>query len=298
MIKPPHGIGVLYDPVLLPLLQRERDLVDYIEIIPDMYWTAGEGSYVEHDTLTGPIEELSESLPVVMHSVGLSIGTADLFDSGHVAQISRWQRRFRCAWHSDHLSFSRVGVTGHDQNAALAIPLPYDEAMLELVCERVRYVQSAIPVPFLLENTVYFFDLPEQEMTEPIFLNRLCHETGCGLLLDLRNVYTNARNHGFDACEFVSRIDPLIIAEMHIAGGDEFLGMYNDSHSGPIAEPVWTLLEHSLRHAPDVRGVTYEFHDSYYPQMQDEGVQLQLMRAREIWDNRNSSLYLCSSAHP
>jgi uncharacterized protein (UPF0276 family) len=209
MSEPPClGVGILYNPVLRRLLREEPELVDYIEIIPDMFWTLGQHdeapSYVEHDDLIEQLEDLPGRGPVILHSVGLSIGSVDLFDERHVAQIAEWQRRFKSPWHSDHLSFSRIGISGHDQNAGLAMPIPYDEALLELVIDRVRQVQSLVAAPFLLENNVYFFDLPEQEMTEPQFLNRLCHETSCGLLLDIHNVYANARNHGFDARDFVS----------------------------------------------------------------------------------------------
>jgi uncharacterized protein len=284
---PQLGIGILYNPMLTQLLRDEPDLIDFVEIIPDSFWTVEKHSfprrYVEHDTFIAPIEELAGKMPVLLHSVDLSIGSSELFDQEHVAQIARWQSRFQSPWHSDHLAFSRIGVSGHDQNAALAIPVPYDLELLDLIASRVRMVQEMVSSPFLLENNVYFFDLPEQEMTEPEFLNRLCHETGCGLLLDIHNVYANARNHGFDAREFVSRLDPSIIVELHIAGGDEFMGMYNDSHSGPVAEEVWNNLHHALRHAPGIRAVTYEFHESYYSRLQDEGVRAQLQRAREIW---------------
>lgn len=288
MTDPPClGVGILYNPVLWRLLHDEPKLVDYIEIIPDMFWTLeqqnGTPHYAEHDDLIEQLDGLPGRGPVILHSVGLSIGSVDLFDEDHVAQIAEWQRRFGSPWHSDHLSFSRIGISGHDQNAGLAMPIPYDEALLELVVERVRQVQARVAAPFLLENNVYFFDLPEQEMSEPQFLNRLCHATGCGLLLDIHNVYANARNHGFDARDFVAQIDPSIIVELHIAGGDEFQGMYTDSHAGPVPEPVWENLEHALRHAPGVRAVTYEFHDSYYRRLKDEGVRAQLTRARQVW---------------
>lgn len=281
------GVGILYNPLLFGLLRREPDLVDYIEIIPDMFWTLVDREntprYIEHDTLIEPLMELAQRMPVVLHSVGLSIGSVELFDELHVAQIANWQRRFDSPWHSDHLSFSRIGVSGHDQNAALSISIPYDQPLLDLVSSRVRKVQAAVRAPFLLENNVYFFDLPEQEMTEPEFLNRLCYETSCGLLLDVHNIYANARNHNFDSREFISQVDPGIVVEMHVAGGDEFQGMYTDSHCGPVSELVWEILECALQHAPDTRGVTYEFHDSYYQELKDEGVRAQLIRAREIW---------------
>jgi uncharacterized protein len=281
------GIGVLYNPVLFNLLREETALVDYVEIIPDMFWTLAErdgmSAYAEHADLIDQFDELAARLPVVLHSVGLSIGSVDFFDERHVAQIALWQRRFNSPWHSDHLSFNRISVSGHDRHAGLAMPIPYDSDLLDLVSARVRQVQATVPALFLLENNVYFFDLPEQEMTEPEFLNRLCRETGCRLVLDIHNVYANARNHGFDARDFVAQIDPSFITEMHIAGGSEFQGMYTDSHAGPVPEPVWQNLEHALAHAPGVSAVTYEFHHSYYRDLKDEGVRRQLIRARDAW---------------
>jgi uncharacterized protein (UPF0276 family) len=288
---PQLGVGILYNRMLTELLRDELELIDFLEIIPDSFWTLDKQSlprrYLEHDTFIEPVEKLAGRVPIVLHSVNLSIGSSELFDQEHVAQIARWQNRFQAPWHSDHLSFSRIGVSGHDQNTALAIPVPYDQELLELVSSRVRFVQSTVPAPFLLENNVYFFDLPDQEMTEPEFLNRLCHETGCGLLLDIHNVYANARNHGFDPREFVSRIDPSIIVELHIAGGDEFMGMYTDSHAGPVADAIWENLDHALTHASGVRAVTYEFHESYYRQLKNEGIREQLRHAREIWSRHH-----------
>jgi uncharacterized protein len=107
------------------------------------------------------------------------------------------------------------------------------------------------------------------------------------LLLDIHNVYANARNHGFDPREFVSRIDPSIIVELHIAGGDEFMGMYTDSHAGPVADAIWENLDHALTHASGVRAVTYEFHESYYRQLKNEGIREQLRHAREIWSRHH-----------
>ena len=284
---PTLGVGVLYSPLLDDLLGDSPGLVDYLEIIPDMFWTVTQTpeqtSYVENQRLVDCLARWAGNLPVLMHSVGLSIGSAELFDTEHIAQIARWQQRYGCPWHSDHLSFSRLGTVGHDHNAGLSVPMPYDEEVLELVATRAHEVVKRVSVPFLLENNVYFFDIPMQEMDEPTFLNRVCELSGCRLLLDVHNVYANARNHGFDAAEFIRRIDPGTIVEIHVAGGDDFQGMYTDSHAGPVPEAVWQLLEVALDHAPDVRAVTYEFHDSYFREMKNSGVRQQLTRAKKIW---------------
>jgi uncharacterized protein len=123
-------------------------------------------------------------------------------------------------------------------------------------------------------------------MTEPEFLNALVRDGGCALLLDLHNLYTNALNHGFDASAFLSELDLDAVVEVHVAGGGEFAGVYTDSHSGPCPEQVWKLLEEIIPNTPNLKGVTFEFHDSYFPRLGADGVRDQLARARSIWSRR------------
>jgi uncharacterized protein len=286
---PRYGVGILYNAALPEFLQESYHLLDHLAIIPDRFWTdEGEGTGDRYTEIEQPIQildRLAEKLPIVGHSVGLSIGSAELFDTEHVEQVARWQQRYGFAWHSDHLSFLRVkGLDAHSDLAGLPIAVPYDTEVLDLLAERVEYVQKRIPTPFLLENNVYYVDLPEQEMREPEFLNRLMHRTGCGLLLDIHNVHVNAVNHGFDAREFIHEIDLTRVVEVHIAGGSDLAGMYSDSHSGPVAGPVWHLLDDVVRHAPNLCAVTFEFDDSYFPGMGAEGVVAELRKAREVWE--------------
>jgi uncharacterized protein (UPF0276 family) len=124
-------------------------------------------------------------------------------------------------------------------------------------------------------------------MSEPEFLNRLSHESGCGILLDLHNLYVNARNHGVSPEIFLADLDLRQVVEIHLAGGDELLGFYTDSHAGPVAPPVWDLLRDTLRAAPGVRAVTFEFHESSYPLLKIDGIRLELARARRIWEQYN-----------
>ena len=193
---------------------------------------------------------------------------------------------FDFPWHSDHLAFNLAEHGVDELNAGVTLPLPRDRATLESLAPRVAEVRRRLPVPFLLENNVYYVDLPEQEMSEPEFLNRLTGETGCGLLLDVHNVYTNAVNHGFDPHAFVDQLDLGRVVEVHVAGGNEFAGMYTDSHAGPCPEPVWELLGRVVAGAPRLAGVTFEFHASYYPLLGPDGIRRQLDRAREVWAAR------------
>ena len=169
------------------------------------------------------------------------------------------------------------------------MPVPYDYEVLDLVAGRIETVRREVSAPFLLENSVAFIEVPEQDMTEPEFLNGVASRTGCGLLLDVHNVYVNARNHGFDALGFVQELDLDHVGEIHIAGGSELAGMYTDSHAGPCPEPVWELLEWVVPRAPNLGGITFEFHDSYYALLKEEGIAAELARARDVWSRRVST---------
>jgi uncharacterized protein (UPF0276 family) len=285
---PKLGVGLLFNPVLPAFVDAAPESFDYLEVIPDREWVDhGVNSTPRYSVLDKSLNflrRIRDQKPLVCHSVGLSIGSAALFDIGHVEQIHRMHNELAFAWSSDHLAFARVPLTDHEMHAAISLPVPYDEEVLRLLIERVNYVRSVLPCPFLLENNVYYVDAPDQEMSEPEFLNRLSSESGCGILLDLHNVYVNARNHGFSAEYFLRDLDLSRVVELHIAGGDYLLDFYTDAHAGPVAEPVWDLLEETQRSAPWVRAVTFEFHESYYPLLKSEGIRAQLDRARKLWE--------------
>lgn len=288
---PRLGVGLLYVPSLPRFLQEHVDALDYMAVVPDRFWAdEGPGTGPRFEELERQVEVLdwvAARKPVVGHSVGLSIGSAGVFDEGHVRQIAAWQARYGFPWHSDHLSFNRLpGHDAHTEPAGLAIPVPYDRDVLEMVAERVLRVREAVPVPFLLENNVYYVNLPEQEMSEPEFLNGLAERGGCGLLLDVHNVYVNSVNHGFDARAFIRALDLSRVVEVHIAGGSEMAGMYTDSHAGAVAGPVWELLDEVVARAPNLCGITFEFEDGYLPSLGADGVLRELERARRAWARR------------
>ena len=290
---PKLGVGLVYNPALPEYLRAHPGTYDYVEVIPEMFWTdRGRGKeprFVELEGWVQTLDWICGRVPVVAHNIGLSLGSADHFEADYAEHIAGWQERFGFPWHSDHLSFVRItSVEGHDHNAGLAVPVPYDYDVLEMIAERIVAVQEAVPVPFLIENNVYFIDVPDQDLSEPEFLNALTERTGCGLLLDVHNVYANARNHGFDARDFIEQLDRSRIVEIHIAGGSELAGMYTDSHAGPCPPAVWELLEWVVPSAPNLAAITFEFHDSYYPLLKAEGISAELERARDVWNGRHN----------
>lgn len=288
---PALGVGLLYNPSLPDFLREHPTAYDYVAFIPDMCWSdMGSGAvprFVELEPWVEILDWIASRKPVVAHNLGFSLGSADLFDAAYASNIAAWQARYGFCWHSDHLSFVRVrGPFAHEENAGLAVPVPYDWELLELFIERVRQVQEAVDAPFLIENNVSFVLFPEQELSEPAFLNELSAATRCGLLLDLHNLYTNSRNHGFDPYEFLDELDLAQVGEVHIAGGSELAGMYTDSHAGPCPEVVWHLLEYVVPRAEHLAAITFEFHDSYFPLLGEDGVLEQLAHARSIFQDR------------
>jgi uncharacterized protein (UPF0276 family) len=222
--------------------------------------------------------------PVVAHSIGLSIGTAARFDQGHVAQIAEWRRRYAMPWHSDHLSSMHAQHhKGMEVNVGLMMPVPCDEASLEMLVGRIEHVRSVVEVPFLLENNTNYFTVPGEEMTETEFLNALTRRSGCGLLLDLHNVYTNARNFGFDPYTFLAELDLARVGEIHLSGGMELHGFYLDAHDGPCPGALWPMLDWVLARAPNVGGVVFEVFNTNFPDMGADALAGELTKAREIW---------------
>ena len=276
---------MLFNPALAEFVVDHADHLDYLAVIPDRFWIdRGYGAADRFDATPAGEEVLgraADSLPIVLHGIGLSICSADIFDREYVDQLERWRRRYDCRWVSEHLSFSRIGA-GHEANAGVALPIPYDREMLNLLTPRVAAAREILGCPFLLENNVSYVTFDDEDFTEAQFLSELARTSGCSLLLDLHNVYTNALNHRFDAMEFLAELDLSQVVEVHVAGGSSLMGFYTDSHTGGVADPVWELLSVVAAGAPHLQGVTFEFHESSWPLLRTDGVLAQIERARSI----------------
>lgn len=283
------GVGILYNFSLNDFLRLYPAEVDYVEVIPDiMSPDKGVGAadrFAMHPVRRENFDFLAANWPLVAHYIGFSLGTAGYFDTGYLENVVRLQERYGFRWNSDHLSYTKV----HDDevpefNTCMAIPVPFDAEVLDLLSEKIRTIRAAVNTPFLIENNVYFVEIKDEDYTEGPFLKKLSEQSGCGLLLDLHNVHVNATNFGFDRKAFLDSLDLSTVQEIHIAGGNEIAGFYMDSHSGPCADEVWELLDYAVPRCANLRGVTYEFHASYFDVMGNEGILEQLNKARAICD--------------
>lgn len=282
------GAGLLYNAALPEYLAVHINNVDYIEIIPDMFWSdMGRGAnprFIDLPQWRHQLDILAAKVPLVAHNIGMSLGTAGYFDTEYIAFMKEMNKQYHFQWHSDHLGFFKLPTKGpHDHNAGIAVPVPYDNEYLEMIADKIDFITSQVDLPFLLENNVYFVEYPDQDYTETDFINKLiARNKNAYVLLDIHNLYANSINQKIKSKEYIDSLDMTKVLEMHIAGGNEMNGIYMDSHAGPCPDEVWELLDYAVSKAPNLRGITFEFHDSYFPLLQFDGLNHQLETARNI----------------
>ena len=241
------AVGIGYRSVLDAWTRANLDRFDVLEITVDHCMSASRFAETAIFDLVGKI-------PLTAHGIGLSIGTDVPLDLAYLDKAAAIVERLRAPAYSEHLAFTRT--PGRD--LANLLPVPKTQAVAESIIEKVRLVQSRISVPFLLENITYVFEWPDSELTDAEFLNLICAETGTGLLLDLENLYLNARNHRFDPYKFLDALPSGAVKEVHLAGGVTVEKSYlqrpvlADSHSHPVPDGALDLLDHTLaRQSPD-----------------------------------------------
>jgi hypothetical protein len=183
------------------------------------------------------LDRVVERFPVSLHGVSLSIGSTDPLDRDYLRRLKALAARTRARWVSDHLCWT--GVLGRNTHDLL--PLPYDEATLRHVTRRVRQAQDALERPLVLENPSTYLEFAGSTMPEWEFLGRLCDRAGCGLLLDVNNVYVSAFNHGFDPRQYVDAVPADRVVQVHLAGHTNHGTHILDTHDGPAIDPVWDL---------------------------------------------------------
>src|SRR5262245_58616288 len=172
-----------------------------------------------------------------MHGVSLSIGSTAPLDRDYLRRLRALAQRVQPAWISDHLCWT--GINGRNTHDLL--PLPLTSACLAHVADRVRAVQDWLGRPIVLENPSTYAQFRASQMSEQEFLGRLAEDTGCGLLLDVNNVYVTSVNHGFDPIAYIDDLPADRIVQVHLAGCSDCGGYLIDTHDHPVPAPVWPL---------------------------------------------------------
>jgi len=229
-LKPQH-----YDEVL-----QTRPPFGFLEVHAENYMGAGGPP---HHYL-GRIREL---YPVSLHGVALSIGGSSPLDTGHLERLKALLDRYECGLFSEHLAWSTHDGAYLDD----LLPLPYTEETLAHVCAHVSETQDTLGRRMLLENPSTYVQFEQSTMSEIDFISEIATRTGCGLLLDVNNVFVSCKNHHMDPAAYIDAFPVRHVGEIHLAGHDERLNdagapLLIDAHGSPVIDPVWALYEHTL----------------------------------------------------
>ncbi|WXH32261.1 hypothetical protein WA016_06243 [Myxococcus stipitatus] len=229
------GVGIGLRRSFYEELPRTERALDWVEIIPENFLSLGGRPH-------RALEACRERWPVLPHGVGLDIGGPDALDVDYVTALASLVKHVDAPFFSDHLCYSRLdGVYLHD-----LLPLPFSEAVVEHVVPRVREVMARVGRPFLLENPSYYANMPGGTLSEADFLRHVVEEADCGLLLDVNNVYVNARNHGYDARAFVDALPLERVVQIHLAGHTTYPDVIIDTHGDRVCDDVWSLYRYVL----------------------------------------------------
>lgn len=221
-------------------LLADGDPPAFIEVHAENYMGAGGRPHAQ-------LSRLRESLPVSLHGVGLSIGGASPPDADHLRRLVALNARYQPAWISEHLAWSTHD--GRFFNDLL--PVSYDASALRRVGQHVEQVQAALGRQLLIENPSRYFDLPSSEMPEQEFLAALVERTGCGLLLDVNNVYVSCFNTRSDPRVYLRGLPLAAIREIHLSGhardrDEAGQPVLIDNHGAPVDTAVWDLYRQVL----------------------------------------------------
>jgi uncharacterized protein (UPF0276 family) len=200
--------------------------------------------------LNGPalavLEAVRTDYPVSLHSVGLSLGSAQGVDGRHLARVVTLAERLDPGLMSEHLAW---GAVDHDFLADL-LPLPLTEESLDVVCHNVDTVQTALRRRILMENPSTYLQFKHSTIPEPEFLAALAARTGCGLICDVNNIFVSATNHGWDAAQYLRSLPAEAIGEFHLGGHSAAAAvapLLLDTHDRAVAPAVWSLFEMAVR---------------------------------------------------
>jgi uncharacterized protein (UPF0276 family) len=248
-------------------LKERPKSVEWLEIISENYMNAHKGYWQM-------LADLRHDYAFVMHGVSLSIGSTDSLNLSYLKKLKKLADYIEVSWVSDHLCFTGInGENSHD-----LLPIPYTEEALKHLIPRIHKVQDILQREMVFENASSYLEFTGSTISEPEFLSELCKETGCGILLDINNVYVSSINHNWNAKAYIDKIPSEAIVQYHLAGHLNKGSYLIDTHDTPVISPVWDLFAYALEQK-NSRSTMIEW-DSNIPAF--EVLEQELHKARNI----------------
>ena len=238
----PRRAGVGFKPEHFAAINAASQPIGFFEVHAENYMGAGGPPHAQ-------LGRLRHDYALSIHGVGLSIGSMQPLDADHLAHLKIVCDRYEPESFSEHLAWSTHDTTYLND----LLPLPYTEATLAQVCDHIDEVQTLLGRQMLLENPATYLLFEESTIEETDFLSEVARRTGCGLLLDVNNVFVAATNHRLDPRDYLKRFPVQWVREIHLSGHSETTDdagapLLIDSHDTPVKDPVWDLYEELIAH--------------------------------------------------
>ncbi|MDO8877233.1 MAG: DUF692 domain-containing protein [Pseudolabrys sp.] len=236
----PAAAGVGFKPQHFADIIGGEQPIGFVEIHAENYMGAGGPPHAQ-------LGALRERYALSVHGVGLSIGGAAALDAEHLARLKLLCDRYQPDSFSEHLAWSSHGEVFYND----LLPLPYTPETLARIVEHIDLVQTTLGREMLLENPSTYVTFVDSTFPETEFLAEIARRSGCGLLLDVNNVFVSAKNHGTDPTSYLAAFPMARVKEIHLGGHDEQTDddgapLLIDAHGSPVADPVWALYENAI----------------------------------------------------
>ena len=269
---PKLGIGIGFREQFRADLFLYQTEVDFLEITADHYFDASARKQEE-------LKLLKQHFPLIPHGLNLSLGSAEGIDENYLEKFAQLVDVVKPAWFSDHICFTRSGgkEIGH------LAPVPYTNEAVKVFIKNISRVKARINTPLILENITYTNRFPSSEMSEAEFITRILEETGCGLLLDITNLYINSKNFGFDWREFLNELPMERIVQLHFVGAHEHNNRLIDAHANKTNAEIWEVFREVCSRT-NVRGVILERDENFPPFAE---ILEEIKTARSLLENPN-----------
>lgn len=266
------GVGIGFREQFRADIFLNRDKIDFLEITADHYLDATAEKRAE-------LKLLKDHFALIPHSLDLSLGSAEGIDEEYLEKLAELVEFVEPAWFSDHLCFTKAGGVkiGH------LAPVPYTREAVNVFVRNISKVKQRIKTPLILENITYLVRFPSSEMSESEFITAILEESDCGLLLDVTNLYINARNFGFDWRRFLDEIPSNRVVQLHFVGSHAHGKRLIDAHANRTEEEIWRVYEEVCQRC-EIKGAILERDENFPPfaEILDE-----LERARRLMKNVN-----------
>ena len=237
----PSGVGIGLRHAHYADFLSAPPAVDWVEVHSENYF--GDGGYDLH-----VLNSVRRDLPVSLHGVGLGLGSTTPLDAGHLGKLKRLVERIEPAVVSEHLCWAATAA-GHLNDL---LPMPLTDETLDHLRARVGKVVEVLGRPILLENVSTWLRFDGDRYGETVFLAELARRTGCGVLLDVNNLYVNQCNHGENAIAAMNALPSGVVGEIHLAGHRVTETAVIDDHGSRVTSAVWDLYDYALRRFGDV----------------------------------------------